>query len=449
MNLADSRLPGTLARQLRSGEPLLWLNDSRRPEGPTLAATGINPDLVHEAEHRLRRFGTLMAELFPELQAAGGIVESPLHPVPSLEQLLGGNVRDGGQWFVKCDHALPIAGSIKARGGFYEVLTHAEALALKTGLLKPGDNPQCLATPELRSLFARHHIAVGSTGNLGLSIGLIASALGFRTTVHMSADAKLWKKARLRASGVEVVEHTGDYSAAVAAGRRDSQADPSSYFVDDENSIPLFAGYSAAAIRLAQQLKALAVRVDARHPLFVYLPCGVGGAPGGITFGLRHLLGEHVHCFFAEPIAAPCMLMRLAVLDDRPISIRDIGLSERTEADGLAVGQASELAAAAMKPLVSGVFTVSDEDLHRGLYRLEQMEELRVEPSAAAAVSGPCWILESEAGRGYLARHGMAQLTSSSTHVIWTTGGALLPAEEYRVMYERGRKLSMARARRD
>jgi D-serine dehydratase len=426
-------------RSLTQRIPFLWLNERWQPLRTARATSTLNLSDVHDAERRWHQFAGLLAEIFPELASSGGIIESPLFGADVLQKTLMGQDHRGGRWFIKGDHALPVAGSIKARGGIYEVLLHAESLALREGLLRPNEDRRVLASAKARKVFARRDVAVGSTGNLGLSIGLMAVALGFHAAVHMSFDAKEWKKARLRARGVEVIEHEGDFSAAVAAGREKARRNPNAYFVDDENSEHLFLGYSVAAIRLQQQLMTRGVKVDAEHPLFVYLPCGVGGAPGGITFGLRHLFGDHVHCFFAEPTASPCMLIRLASSDNQPISVLELGLDNRTEADGLAVGRASDFVAPLMQPLVSGIFTVSDEDLLADLYVLERTEGLCIEPSAAAGLRGPRWLLESEAGRRYLIVHGLSECMEEATHILWTTGGAFVPDAEYRLFHERGR----------
>jgi D-serine dehydratase len=437
MNTILKEFPPDLLAQLQSRTPLLWLNPGLGGAMPEDAPAFAD---VLSAEARLARCAGLMSALFGELEASGGVIESELVEAARLQRAMGSVPECDGTWFIKADHALPIAGSIKARGGFHEVLALAESLALAHGVLSPDGDRTQLASEPARDLFARHTVTVGSTGNLGLSIGVMAAALGFKAVVHMSTDAKAWKKDRLRTRGVQVVEHDGDYAAAVAAGRAQAQLAPRNHFVDDERSLMLFLGYAAAARHLAMQLAAAGRTVDAGHPLFVYLPCGVGGAPGGITFGLKALFGEHVHCFFAEPVAAPCMLVQLASRQNAPLSVYDIGLDNRTEADGLAVGQASHLVSPLMAAQLSGVFTVNDQQLYAQLLQVLQAEGIELEPSAAAGVGGPAWLTGSHAGRDYLSRHALA--LAGATHIIWTTGGALVPQEEHCRFQDHARKIS-------
>lgn len=414
-------------KQLHDGESLLWLN----PYYQQSEAAPAKPEAseIKAADARLRRFAPLLAQLFPELEDSAGLIESPLLIADSLNKEVNPL---GGQTFIKADHALPVAGSIKARGGIHEVLCFAEQLALEQGLIKNTDDDyQKLLLTEAKNLFQKYEIAVGSTGNLGLSIGIIGAALGFKATVHMSIDAKEWKKERLRQRGVEVVEHDADYGAAVAAGRAQADANPFSYFVDDENSPRLFMGYAVAALRLQQQLAEQQITIDAEHPLFVYLPAGVGGAPGGITFGLKSIFGQHVHCFFAEPVQAPCMLLGMAGNPlSEPVAVSHFGLKIDTEADGLAVGQASKWVCDAIRDELSGVFTCQDETLYRYLYQLKQLENIQVEPSAAISCAGPA-MLNTATGKQYLQSFQLEKSLAKSTHLIWTTGGSFVPKSEY------------------
>lgn len=420
-------------------QPALWLNPNRTHQalpGTTWGLNEISREDIFTAAKRFIRFGYALKTLFPELVSTNGIIESPLVCVDDLRERLSPELGHG-KLLIKADHSLPIAGSIKARGGIYEVLEFAERVGLVNGLITK-EKPDQLVSAEGRELLSQYSVAVGSTGNLGLSIGVIASALGFATTVHMSADAKEWKKKRLRDRGVTVVEHQGDYGAAVAAGRSEAEKDPYCHFVDDESSFSLFSGYSVAALVIKQQLNEIGVAVDGEHPLFVYLPCGVGGAPGGITFGLSHLFGSNVHCFFAEPTASPCFM--IAMMDEKGEgrSVYDVGLDNRTEADGLAVPKASECAVEVMRSALSGIFTVEDETLFKHVRAAWEGEKLKVEPSATAAFDGPSWIVNSAAGRAYLEANGINQHLHNSTHIVWTTGGLFVPEEEYTKFLQRG-----------
>lgn len=448
MTIAEPQpaIDALLATRLRNAQPALWTNPARQAQPaaalPALGRT-ISLDDTHAATARLARFAGLLAQVFPELAATGGVVESPLLPAAALAPALG--MADAqGRLFIKADHSLPVAGSIKARGGMHEVLEFAEGLALQHGLVEPGGDYRALATPQAREVLGRYQVAVGSTGNLGMSIGVVASALGFQATVHMSADAKEWKKDRLRQRGVQVVEHTGDYERAVAAGRAEAASNPLCHFVDDEQSFSLLLGYSAAALHLQKQLAEQGVAVDAEHPLIVYLPCGVGGAPAGITFGLRQVLGPHVHCFFAEPVQSPCFMVQMMAGQGKHPSVYDWGLTNRTEADGLAVPRASLLAAELMRPLLSGVFTVADDTLFAQLVRVLDALGERIEPSAAAGFSGPALLTGTTAGQAWLRSTGIDAVLNNAAHLVWTTGGLLVPEAQYQGFVQRGRAVLAA-----
>lgn len=102
---------------------------------------------------------------------------------------------------------LPISGSVKARGGIYEVLQYAETLAFSHGLLTVHDNYSILTESRFRDFFGKYSIAVGATGNRRLSIGIMGAKFGFQVAVHMSADGWPWKKDLLRNHGMHDVTH--------------------------------------------------------------------------------------------------------------------------------------------------------------------------------------------------------------------------------------------------
>jgi D-serine dehydratase len=486
----------SLFERIKAAQPATWLcprtddvsvDDATRSEAPN-EFPPVTAAEVAGASRRLRRFAPLLAHLFPATAANDGLVESELIDLPTafdycaLSSDCGASHSPSPSFnrvLLKADCNLPIAGSIKARGGVHEVLCYAERLAIESGLLPSlvtdtdagagGDDGGDLNTlddtttrlyaaldsEDARALFAAHSIVVGSTGNLGVSIGLTGASLGFSVTVHMSHDARAWKKRALRTAGVNVVEHKDDYGAAVAEGRRQAAATPNCHFVDDERIRELMLGYAVAAERLKAQLDARGVVVDAAHPLFVYLPCGVGGAPGGVCVGLKLLYGAAVHCVFAEPTQSPSVLLALLTGKGDAICVRDYGLTNNTVADGLACARASPLCCALCKSLLSAAYTVKDAEMlamlaalhdtmsdegNQGATSSSVEAPLRLEPSALAGLCGPWRLARVVAAAGTTSPIPLADVVSdNATHVVWLTGGSLVPDEEWQDYYNAGK----------
>ncbi|MEE6729002.1 D-serine ammonia-lyase [Pediococcus pentosaceus] len=406
-------------KQMQAYEPIFWKNLNYKKE----AELPVGVEHIFDAEARFQRFAPYFEVAFPETLPTHGILESPLLKMDKMKAVLNAEAQNQvkGDLYLKADNYLPISGSIKSRGGIYEVLKFAEKVAMKHGEIVYSDNYAKLNEPRFKDLFGQYGIVVGSTGNLGLSIGIVACKLGFRTSVHMSSDAAQWKKDMLREKGVNVVEYNDNFTHAITEARKSAEADPMAYFIDDEGSYDLFLGYSVAAVRLQAQLKAQNIKVDEEHPLFVYLPAGVGGSPSGVAFGLKKIIGENVHPIFAEPTHIPSVSLGMMTGLNDQISVYDAGIDGVTKADGLAVGRPSRIAGKMMDTLLYGIQTFDDQKMMKNVAELHDSENVDVEPSAASGFT----ILDDV----------QAQLEQdypmeNASHIVWATGGSMVPKND-------------------
>jgi len=133
-----------------------WVNPERLPFAEAMKNCPLTMADVQEASDRLARFTDYFKVAFPETRKNGGILESPLQAIPNMKACLEadfGCYIPGDLW-IKLDSHLPISGSIKARGGIYEVLYVAEKIALERGLLKAGDSYEVFHSQKFRDVFS-------------------------------------------------------------------------------------------------------------------------------------------------------------------------------------------------------------------------------------------------------------------------------------------------------
>ena len=95
-----------------------WANPAKKPTATALAGCPLTMADIQDASDRLERFADYFQTVFPETQAYGGILESPVQAIPAMKKLLEEEAGTAipGNLLVKLDSHLPISGSIKARG---------------------------------------------------------------------------------------------------------------------------------------------------------------------------------------------------------------------------------------------------------------------------------------------------------------------------------------------
>ncbi|WP_233357693.1 PALP domain-containing protein [Haloflavibacter putidus] len=114
------------------------------------------------------------------------------------------------------------------------------------------------------------------------------------------------------------------------------------------------------------------------------------------------------------------------------ISVHDLGIDNKTEADGLAVGRPSKFATAISEHLISGIYTLEDEKVYGLLTKLLDTENIFLEPFATAGLIG----LQRIAVTNYAQENKLNM--ENATHIAWATGGDLVPEDQRNAFYKRG-----------
>jgi ribosomal protein S18 acetylase RimI-like enzyme len=135
------------------------------------------------------------------------------------------------------------------------------------------------------------------------------------------------------------------------------------------------------------------------------------------------------------------MLLGMMTGKHNEVSVFDYGIDNITEADGLAVGRPSGFVGKNMDEILSGIYTVDDEILYVLLSTMIQRENIRLEPSACACISGPLEFIGNEETLGYLSKYNLEEKMENAVHIIWATGGSLVPDSVMDGYYRRGKAL--------
>lgn len=274
---------------------------------------------------------------------AGQAVLTPLLESPAL------NARIGGRLLVKAE-PLQRTGSFKFRGAY---------------------NRLSQLTPEQR----KRGVVAYSSGNHAQGVACAAKILGMPAVIVMPADAPAIKVRNTKSYGAEVVhydrykENREAVSGRIAAARGAIIVPP----YDDPDII---AGQGTCGLEIAEQARAMGVRLDA-----IIANSSGGGLIAGIALAIR-AKSPGTEIYTAEP----------AGLDDHARSLKS-GKRETNDAaarsicDALLAATPGEITFAINSRLLKGGLAVTDDEVRAAMAAAFAELKLVVEPGGACGLA--------------------------------------------------------------
>jgi len=236
-------------------------------------------------------------ELLDMLNACPAHRQTPLHVLPALAKRLGvGEVR------IKDESQRFGFGAFKALGG---VLAVANRL---TGAVGEAHHSPASIEDVMkgrhREITASYVFATASSGNHGRSVAAGARLFGNRCVIFLPKFTSAEKEAAIRARGAEVVRVDGDYEAAVAECRRQSEA--SGWTIISDTSWDGYEDVPRDVMRGYTVLVEEVIRQWRPGPTHVFVQAGVGGLAAAVIGYLWARYEPRPKFIVVEPESADC-----------------------------------------------------------------------------------------------------------------------------------------------
>lgn len=285
-----------------------------------------------------------------------GVLETPLHPSPWLQQFSGDDLTGAGSVHLKLESA-QVTGSFKARGAAHKLLS--------------------LTPEELKA-----GVITSSTGNHALAVLHAATALAaagrpVNLTVYLPSTVSPKKLAKLQAAAAkcsaELVTFGEDCVEAEIAARTAAEASGKTY-VSPYNDLAVAGGQGTLAVEILMALPR--GRLDA-----VFVPVGGGGLIAGVAALLKSL-DPGIKVFGCQPARSD--VMRRSVEAGKVVELP----WEETLSDATAGGiEEGSLTVEACARFVDDFITVTEEEIAAAMVGVHGHHGLAVEGAAGVAVA--------------------------------------------------------------